>query len=225
MLVLTIRLTVYNIHVTHGIAIIKFITEMATVENPQEQEIKDVSTIEATSGENTPLIRNKRQRVSSKVWPKFHCRRQQCCLKSKAAILILFWNFILVVGFESFLDPNFFGYMVGELNTSSTILLSGSVYAALAFIYLLYPLAGCLADIRWGRYKTTINSLCFIFWGLISLLVAAGLAAATPFISSAVDSNLTTKESNDVGVTLFIILFCIVAALGGLLFFIWSNCI
>ena len=146
---------------------------MATVENPREQEIKDLSTIEATSGENTPLIDdgNKRQRASLKLWTKFHCRCQRCCLKSKAAILILFWNFILVVGFESFLDPNFFGYVVGEHDTFSTILVSGSVYAALAFLYLFYPLAGCLADIRWGRYKTIINGLCFIFWGLLSLLV------------------------------------------------------
>ena len=146
---------------------------MATLENPREQEIKDLSTIEATGGENTPLIDdgNKRQRASSKLWTKFHCRCQRCCLKSKAAILILFWNFILVVGFESFLDPNFFGYVVGEHDTFSTILVNGSVYAALAFLYLFYPLAGCLADIRWGRYKTIINGLCFIFWGLLSLLV------------------------------------------------------
>lgn len=104
--------------------------------------------------------------------------------------------------------------MVGELKKSTTIFLSGSVYAgsiyaALAFLYLFYPLAGCLADIRWGRYKTTINSLCFIFWGLLSLLVAVTLAAVPTLIntfSSTADnnhhgaSNLATKESNAIHV-------------------------
>jgi peptide/histidine transporter 3/4 len=36
------------------------------------------------------------------------------------------------------------------------------VYSLFGLLYLLYPLAGCLADIRCGRYKTVIGSLWFI---------------------------------------------------------------
>ena len=169
---------------------------MATIEDSQEHEIKDLSTIEeniSTSRESTPLIGNRRQRTYAKVRTKFQCRCQRCYLKSKAAILILVWNFILVVGFESFLDPNFFGYMVGELDT---ILVSGSVYAALAFLFLFYPLAGCLADIQWGRYKTITNSLCFILWGLLSLIVLGGLAATLSMTPLIMDSS-TDNNDND----------------------------
>ena len=51
--VLTSRSTVHAAH-GHGIAIITLqFTEMATIEHRQEQEIKDLSTIEATTGEKT----------------------------------------------------------------------------------------------------------------------------------------------------------------------------
>ena len=42
----------------------------------------------------------------------------------------------------------------GQLQTYAT-----SFYAILAILYLFYPLAGCLADIRYGRYKIVIYSL------------------------------------------------------------------
>ena len=41
------------------------------------------------------------------------------------------------------------------------------MYGATTFLFLFYPLAGCLADIRWGRHKTVVNSLCFTFWSSV----------------------------------------------------------
>ena len=119
--------------------------------------------------------------------------------------------------------------MVGELDKSGTVLLSGSIYAVLAFLFLFYPLAGCLADIRWGRYKTIINSLCFTFWGLLSVIVLGGLAAVLvtmPTFLSA-DSNYDESKQQLIIIAIGVIAFILflMAAFGGFFFSIWSYCI
>ena len=43
--------------------------------------------------------------------------------------------------------------------------------------FLFYPLAGCLADIRWGRHKTVINSLYTILWSLVLAIILAGVVS------------------------------------------------
>ena len=150
---------------------------MATIEDSDEHEIKDLSTAEENTVrytyERTRLVGNKTQTTNVK---KCRCRYQRCCLTSKAAILILLWNLILVVGLQSFLDPNFFVNFIAEFDGLIITILSGVSYSGLAFLYLFYPLAGCLADIRWGRYKIVVNSLCVIWGSLVAIVVLAGVA-------------------------------------------------
>ena len=115
---------------------------------------------------------------------KFRCRRQRCCLTSKAAVFILLWNLILVAGLKSFFDPSFYNYLVGEelFDIKFITILSGSVYSIIAFLFLFYPLAGFLANVRWGRYKSVANSLCVIWGSLVAILVLPGMAAASVII-------------------------------------------
>ncbi len=54
---------------------------------------------------------------------------------------------------------NFSFYVVFDLDNKHQI------FGFFAFLYLFYPLTGCLADIRCGRYKTITGSLWFIIWG------------------------------------------------------------
>ena len=121
----------------------------------------------SASAECTPLLGSERNRVFMTLKQKFHCRSQGCCLTSKAAVLILLWNLILVAGLKSFFDPSFYNYMVGNelIDIKSITILSGIVYSVIAFLFLFYPLAGFLADVRWGKYKTVANSVCVI-WGI-----------------------------------------------------------
>ena len=162
---------------------------MATTEDYQQHEIKDFSCAEENnipSRENTPLLGNERQRASMRMRPKFHCRRQRCCLTSKAAILILLWNLIIVAGLESFLDPSYLGNTDNLIELEDYIftiqVMSIISYSVLAFLFLFYPLAGCLADIRWGRYKTIVNSLYFIIGGLLVMVAVSSLAVVLPII-------------------------------------------
>ena len=93
------------------------------------------------------------------------------CVSNKAALLILLWSFV-----------------VGLLRV---MLLYTKVYVSIAVhitIFIGYgmtvvftcflPLAGILADIRFGRYKTVVNSLSLV---LIAVFLAPGVAAIVTF--------------------------------------------
>jgi peptide/histidine transporter 3/4 len=108
-------------------------------------------------------------------------------VSSKAALLILLWNLILVAGFESLLDPNFFRVVFEtDDDFSTTISLSVILYSVVAFLFLFYPLAGCLADIRWGRYKTVVYSVRVIWGSLVAMAVLGSVASMSILIPSVI---------------------------------------
>ena len=155
---------------------------MATIKASQQHQIKDLASAEEnipTSRETAPLLRIERRNTRARMRSKFHCRRQRCCVSSKAALVILLWNLILVAGFESYLDPNFFRAV---LKFNSDFNKSVIMYSVVAFLFLFYPLAGCLADIRWGRYKAVIYSVRVIWGSLVAMAVLAGVAVASILI-------------------------------------------
>ena len=152
---------------------------MATTEDSQLHQIKDLASVEEnipTSGETAPLLRNERRNTRARIRSKFHCRHQRCCVSSKAALLILLWNLILVAGFESLLDPNFFRELDEYFNVSVI------AYSFVAFLFLFYPLAGCLADIRWGRHKTVVYSVRVIWGSVVAIVVFTTVACVSILI-------------------------------------------
>ena len=155
---------------------------MATIKNSQQKQIKDLASAKEnipTSRETASLFGNESQNICTRMISKVYCKRQRCCVSSKAALLILLWNLILVAGFESLLDPNFFRVLFES--DDSYIILSDSVimYSVVAFLFLFYPLAGCLADIWWGRYKTVIYSVRVIWGSLVAVVVFTGVVLAS----------------------------------------------
>ena len=133
-------------------------------------------------GENTPLISNSCKEETDTPLPGSGCcmkvkskfrSRPFCLCSSKAALIVLVWNFIIAFGLAtSLMDPTIYTsvyvrihkYSVGN---ASLIFIRGTLFGLNAFVLLFYPLAGYLADIRWGRHKTVVNSLCFIMWTLM----------------------------------------------------------
>ena len=152
---------------------------MSTIKDSQQHQIKDLASAEAnyimpTSRETVPLLRNERH---ARMRSKFHCRRQRCCVSSKAALLILLWNVILVA---SLLDPsNFLRVITIETIMQGNYNANFVMYSVVAFLFLFYPLAGCLADIRWGRYKTVVYSVRVILGSLVAGVVLGGVAAVS----------------------------------------------
>ena len=103
------------------------------------------------------------------------------------------WNLIITLNFGlvSLMDPTVYTsvyvhmYGVGI----ASLIIRSTFYGFNAFVFLFYPLAGYLADIRWGRHKTVVNSLCFIMWTLILLIVLGGLTVIghIPIMSGCMD--------------------------------------
>ena len=165
---------------------------MATTKDSQQSDISALSHVEENA---TSANENSQPLVNELPRSRFFVRRpQQCCPSSKAALLIVSWNLITVVGFGTLFDPTFFGY-TAEGDTQSTIIIVGSSYLALALILLFYPLAGCLADICWGRYKTVINGLWVLLWSPVFGIVLTGVAALG-FIPAMIKSQ--TPEFQDI---------------------------
>ena len=147
--------------------------------HPQSQNARwGLSSTETVSdgtdsrGENTPLLGNNNSQQPSclsKVKSKFKSRR--CCLcSSKAALIILVWNMIVSFGLLVFTNPSYYEIIFRDDPFTMSI-----IYGASAFLVLFYPLAGCLADIRWGRHKTVVNSLYFTFWSTVLIITIGGL--------------------------------------------------
>ena len=105
--------------------------------------------------EQTPLLGHAHQRpaVGSRSRP-----RRSYCVKSKAAVAILLWVSLvsLLIGYVqhtilvTLFKANSIAYFQQYIPT---------LYGLFALLYLFYPLAGCLADVKCGRYKTIIRSL------------------------------------------------------------------
>ncbi len=108
-----------------------------------------------------------------------HKRRYQRahkCVSSKAALIILVWIFLtLLASFltsTSFFD--IFHYKVSPL--------SYELYSYISSLsYCIYPVAGYLTDVKFGRHKTVIKSfnLNILFLLIFSLLVLILLFAPT----------------------------------------------
>ena len=84
--------------------------------------------------------------------------------QSKGVRLLLLWNFIVAFAFESLMSTDPDSYLLPAVfGAIRKYKFSGAIYAANAFILLFYPLAGYLADVKYGRYKTVTRSLWVMF--------------------------------------------------------------
>ena len=99
-----------------------------------------------------------------------HCyKKRQFCVKSKAAVLVLVWNFCIALLLTSWLDPIYYTTVVTHHFKYLLGLIVPIFCCFSATVYLFYPLAGYLADVKYGRYRVIACGLCFIPWILLSL--------------------------------------------------------
>ena len=146
-----------------------------------------------------------------------------CLWSSKAVVLILLWNLIISIGFESFFDPSLYStitfnnieYYNDDDDYFLTMLIYGLPYGLSALLFLFYPLAGFLADVCWGRYVTVKNGLCFLFWSIVTVTVMMAfgvsmLGSTTIFVPSTANYHYTTTE------IIIIAVLCLVFGVPGL---------
>ena len=146
---------------------------MATTDMPQIDHVvyddgNQSQTLKQVVSESDPLYNEpSTYAFSSKLKLRFN---RIACLRSKSVILLLLWNFLM-----STLYFNYYPYsviiliiLVSRLDFLSVIV---GVYAIFAIFQLVYPVAGLLADIRYGRYKCVISSLWAFVIGFCFLTV------------------------------------------------------
>ena len=115
---------------------------------------------EVAAGEHTPLV------VSSLLLARRY-RSTHKCVSSKAALLILVWSFVIGLLGGMMLNPDII--TTGYFNYFMQLLM----YGGIALVTCFFPLAGILADIRFGHYKTIITSIYLVLISLLLLIVGS----------------------------------------------------
>ena len=144
---------------------------MASLESPQIQVLVD----SVQDREERQQVREEQRRLlntNNRRQGAGFCLKRSC-IKSKPALLILCWEMFINLGYGYVVElgslaATGFLYLSAEYefyNRQSQLqIFAPSFFALLAILYLFYPLAGCLADVRCGRYKTILYSLWFMTW-------------------------------------------------------------
>ena len=189
---------------------------MATLESPQIKMLEDsaagevnINESQILAGEQTSLLRpNKRKRYyycTCFSGSKSSCNRVKfaCCLRSKGVLVILCWNTLLNLLLMPWLQTDTYSLIIATLQKSSiqnaAQIAVPSFYIFQAILYLFYPLAGYLADIRCGRYKTIINSLWLMFTGGVFLALGATILASYLLLHAYVKMPVETISLLSVG--------------------------
>ena len=121
--------------------------------------------MESGASEETPLLPVVR---SSTRKIKHICFTRPCCIGSKAARLILLWNFAVLLAYNMFYDINSMYFKIGSMILFPIL--------PFTFITVLSPVAGLLTDIRFSRAKVVIcNSYVIIVKFIILFIVLASL--------------------------------------------------
>ena len=173
---------------------------MATVSDSQLQVLIRNNDDNDNGSSSSPCRKNERQHKDTQVPEerdiKF-CAPLSCYiyrilqnyrLQSRAICLILFWNFVVGFAFESLLSTDPDSYLLPAV-FGTGIKVSSANFAVNAFILLFYPLAGYLADTRYGRYKAVTRSLWIMFCSEVTLM-ACGILTAMYLFALGGDSRL-----------------------------------
>ena len=126
-------------------------------------------TLEQVVSESDPLLKHEMSvyRLSSILTSRY---KRMACLRSKPAILLLIWSFLI-----SLLHWNYDQYaliiMIGFTNSLEFLSIIVTAYTFFAILQLISPVAGLLADIRYGRNKCVIGSLWAFVIGYCFLIL------------------------------------------------------
>ena len=126
--------------------------------------------------ENSTLLHPARNALTRYSFPKI-----RCCIESKAARLILLWNFAVLLGYIGFYD------MKVAIQVSRSFLMMIAFYGLVTVIAIFSPVAGLLTDIRFSRYKAILCS---------SYVIIAHIITCILILFTAVSSNIRVDIRN-----------------------------
>ena len=128
--------------------------------------------------EATPLLVKK---TSSTWWSRCVLRYKTTrkCVSSKSALLILFWSFVAGLWNGVALNPDLY-------LRNFTLIYTLAGYGFVALVFCFFPLAGFLADVKYGRYKMVVRSLCILLITIPILEVVTGAGVGFMYIEGIV---------------------------------------
>ena len=112
------------------------------VDSVQDRGIDESCNGQHTREEGTPLLKTAQQ---------WKLKSRNCYVKSKAAILVLCWNTLVtifvgyILEYGSVLATVFDYNFIIDSQVNQLLTYAPGFFGALALLYLLYPLAGCLS--------------------------------------------------------------------------------
>ena len=116
----------------------------------------------SSAGTNSPLLPVTGDSTRNPKWKFF---RVTCCVKSKAARLVLLWNFAVLLAYRMLYNID----MVMQVRLTSLHFITFTI--ALTFIAVFSPVAGLLTDIRFSRYRAGFYSSWFIILKVMFVIV------------------------------------------------------
>ena len=141
------------------------------------------------ASEDTPLLPIVRRST------KHSSSRRVYCIQSKAARVILLWNFAVLLAYKLFYDINTY-IQVGRYT-----LLPLSLYVTVNVAAVLSPVAGLLTDVKFSRFKAI---LCSTYALLVKVPILFLLGAIFSILS------YNKKSSSEVGLLIYSVLLIMV---------------
>ena len=125
-------------------------------------QLSEVPTVSANN-EGTPLLPGRKRQS----WLAMRYGNTRKCVSNKAALLILLWSFVVGLCGAMLLNPEMYLRIF-------SLIISIAAYGVVVVFTCFFPLAGILADIKFGRYKTVVTSLFIV---LLTLSLGVAFAA------------------------------------------------
>ena len=133
-------------------------------------------------------------------------RNKICCptFKFAAPMSILLWNFLVQMGYSGIVYGSAVMIFNSLINRDFGVVVNSLIgaYGLIGLTFMLYPIGGLIADLRYGRYKVIKLSLINNWVGAIIMSVLGVLLSAKVYSHA-----LALKVANSVGVILLAVLF------------------
>ena len=144
--------------------------------------------------------------ITSPSLPSSRNKMRTCCpsFKFAAPMSILLWNFLVQMGYSGIVYGSAVMVFNSLINRDFGVVVNSLIggYGLIGLTFMLYPIGGLIADLRYGRYKVIKLSLINNWVGAIIASVLGVLFSVEVYSHA-----LSLKVANSVAAILLVALF------------------
>ena len=158
-----------NIHKAKGAGLFRETCKQTKMASEGEQGYGDERDEETSSGQEEPLLGS-----SASYWRSDRSQTSSCACRyrwvNRGALLVLLWN-LLVFSYQYKALDSILKLIPSYREWEPWEKVSATTAMQISLPFLLYPLAGWLADVKLGRYRVMKGSIWVMWLGSIILLI------------------------------------------------------